>query len=258
MSEGRLILTSLPGVPLIQAGDDLTTIILDALQRASLPLIDGDVIVLGQKIVSKAEGRVFDLEHVRPSREAEALAEETEKDPRVVELILGESRRVLRKRVGLIIVEHRLGFVCANAGIDRSNVERSGEDHGEKVLLLPEDPDATALKIQRGIQDATDANVAVLIIDSHGRAWRMGTVGVAIGAANFPALLDLRGEEDLFGYKLQSTEVGLADEVAAAASVLMGQASEGRPIVHLRGLPYPLREGSLQEIIRPPSLDLFR
>lgn len=258
MSEGRLILTSLPGVPLIQAGDDLTTIILDALQRAGLPLIDGDVIVLGQKIVSKAEGRVFDLEHVRPSRDAEALAEETVKDPRVVELILGESRRVLRKRVGLIIVEHRLGFVCANAGIDRSNVDRSGEDQGEKVLLLPENPDATALEIQRGIQDATDANVAVLIIDSHGRAWRMGTVGVAIGAANFPALLDLRGQEDLFGYKLQSTEVGLADEVAAAASVLMGQASEGRPIVHLRGLPYPLRAGSLQEIIRPRSLDLFR
>jgi coenzyme F420-0:L-glutamate ligase/coenzyme F420-1:gamma-L-glutamate ligase len=253
-----LTLTSLPGVPLIQAGDDLTGVILEALLRADISLADGDVIVLGQKIVSKAEGRDVYLEDVRPSPEAEALAEETDKDPRVVELILRESRSVLRKRVGLIIVEHRLGFVCANAGIDRSNVDPSDRMHGEKVLLLPDNPDATALEIQRGIQDATDVDLAVLIIDSHGRAWRMGTVGVAIGVANFPALLDLRGEEDLYGYKLRSTELGLADEVAAAASVLMGQASEGRPIVHLRGLPYPLRQGSLQDILRPRSLDLFR
>jgi coenzyme F420-0:L-glutamate ligase/coenzyme F420-1:gamma-L-glutamate ligase len=173
-------------------------------------------------------------------------------------MILQESRSILRKRIGLIIVEHRLGFVCANAGIDRSNVGPADESIGEQVLLLPLDPDRSAREIQRRIQDETGAELAVLIIDSHGRAWRMGTVGVAIGVANFPALMDLRGWEDLFGYRLQSTEVGLADEVAAAASIMMGQAAERRPVVHLRGLPYPLRAGSLEEILRPREQDLFR
>lgn len=258
MNANSLVLSPLPGIPLIEAGDDLAVIILGALERSEISLSDGDVIAIGQKIVSKAEGRMVNLVDIRPSAEARRLAEETEKDPRLVELILQESRSILRKRLGLIIVEHRLGFVCANAGIDRSNVGPADESTGEQVLLLPLDPDRSAREIQRRIQGETGAEIAVLIIDSHGRAWRMGTVGVAIGVANFPALMDLRGWEDLFGYRLQSTEVGLADEAAAAASIMMGQAAERRPVVHLRGLPYPLREGSLEEILRPHEQDLFR
>lgn len=258
MNADALVLTPLPGIPLIEAGNDLAAIILDAVERSAISLEDGDVIVIGQKIISKAEGRVFNLADIRPSGEARKLARETEKDPRLVELILRESRTVLRKRSGLIIVEHRLGFVCANAGIDRSNVGFTEEVSGERVLLLPVDPDRSARAIQKRIHEETNAGVAVLIIDSHGRAWRMGTVGVAIGVANFPALVDFRGREDLFGYRLQSTELGLADEVAAAASIMMGQAAERRPVVHLRGLPYPLREGSLRELLRPREQDLFR
>jgi coenzyme F420-0:L-glutamate ligase/coenzyme F420-1:gamma-L-glutamate ligase len=175
-----------------------------------------------------------------------------------VELILAESRRVLRHRPGLIIVEHRLGFVCANAGIDHSNV--AGEDRGEEawVLLLPENPDASARAIRDRLAGTEGAAPGVLIIDSHGRAWRNGTVGVVIGAAGFPCLLDLRGRPDLFGYRLRVTEVGLGDEVAAAASMLMGQTDEGRPVVHLRGLDFPARDGSLKELLRPAELDLFR
>jgi coenzyme F420-0:L-glutamate ligase/coenzyme F420-1:gamma-L-glutamate ligase len=223
-----------------------------------MKLQGGDVIVLGQKIVSKAEGRLRNLAEVQPGEPAFLLAAETQKDPRLVELVLAESRRVLRTRPGLIIVEHRLGFVCANAGIDHSNV--AGEDEGGEawVLLLPEDPDASARRLKSRFEAATGAHIAVLIIDSHGRAWRMGTVGVVIGAAGFPCLLDLRGQEDLFGYRLRVTEVGLGDEVAAAASMLMGQAAEGRPVIHMRGLTYPPQDGSLAELIRPAEEDLFR
>jgi coenzyme F420-0:L-glutamate ligase/coenzyme F420-1:gamma-L-glutamate ligase len=251
-------LTALPGIPLIRAGDDLASLILSSLSSAGVELQDQDVIVLGQKIVSKAEGRLRNLADVTPGEAARRLAAETEKDPRLVELVLAESRRVLRRRPGLIIVEHRLGFVCANAGIDHSNV--AGEDEGGEawVLLLPEDPDASARRLRARLTEATGARVSVLIIDSHGRAWRMGTVGVVIGASGFPCLLDLRGNEDLFGYRLRVTEVGLGDELAAAASMLMGQAAEGRPVIHVRGLAYPARDGSLVELIRPAEEDLFR
>lgn len=251
-------LTALPGIPLVRPGDDLAALILSSLALAGLALQKQDVIVLGQKIVSKAEGRLRNLAEVTPGEAARRLAAETDKDPRVVELVLAESRRVVRTRPGLIVVEHRLGFVCANAGIDHSNV--AGEDDGAEawVLLLPEDPDASARKLRQRLFEATGAQVAVLIIDSHGRAWRMGTVGVVIGAAGFPCLLDLRGREDLFGFRLRVTEVGLGDEVAAAASMLMGQAAEGRPVVHIRGLVYPERDGSLGELLRPADQDLFR
>lgn len=254
----RMTLTALSDIPLIERGDDLGGVILDGLRRSGLRLQDGDVIGVASKIVSKAEGRVVHLSQVIPSPEARDLAARTEKDPRMVELVLSESHSVLRTRPGLIIVEHRLGFVCANAGIDHSNV--SGED-GETegwVVLLPEDPDASAARIAQRLWDASGGRVGCLIIDSHGRAWRMGTVGVAIGVAEFPALVDLRGELDLFGNVMQVTEVGLADEVAAAASTLMGQVDEGRPVVHVRGLPYPLREGGLSELLRPRDQDLFR
>ncbi len=248
-------LTALPGFPRIRPGDDLAALILEGLEAAALRLEAGDVIVVAQKVVSKAEGRLVDLQDVTPSAPAHELAERAEKDPRLVELILLESREVLRVRPGLIIVEHRLGFVCANAGIDHSNVDQAA---GERVLLLPEDPDASARRLRDRLEAACGVRPAVLIIDSHGRAWRMGTVGVAIGVAGLPALLDLRGRPDLFGRRLQVTQVGLADEVAAAASLLMGQADEGCPVVHLRGLRYPPHDGSLAELLRPRELDLFR
>jgi coenzyme F420-0:L-glutamate ligase/coenzyme F420-1:gamma-L-glutamate ligase len=256
MSQQQLTFTALPEIPLIRPGDDLVAIILAGLDAAGVTLLDGDVIVVGQKIISKAEGRFVDLEQIHPSPEADALAEETGKDPRLVELILSESMEVLRKRENLIIVEHRLGFVCANAGIDRSNIEN--DEDGEWVLLLPEDPEMSARELRDGFRTANGVEVGVLINDSHGRSWRMGTVGVCIGVAGFPAVVDLRGQKDLFGYTLRSTVIGLADEIAAGASALMGQADERQPVIHVRGLPYPLREGSLSEILREKELDLFR
>lgn len=249
----QMTLTALPGIPLVQPGDDLAGLILDGLQRAGIELRDGDLLVVAQKVVSKAEGRQVDLRQVEPSDRARQLAEHTQKDPRLVELLLSESRSVLRSRPGLIVVEHRLGFVCANAGIDHSNVE--GE---ETVLLLPENPDRSASQLRQRIQSESGVEIGVLVIDSHGRAWRMGTSGVAIGVSGVPALLDLRGEPDLYGDPLLVTEVGLADELAAAASALMGQAAEGRPVIHLRGLPYSLREAGIGELLRPEEQDLFR
>jgi coenzyme F420-0:L-glutamate ligase / coenzyme F420-1:gamma-L-glutamate ligase len=253
-----LTLTPLPGIPLIQTGDDLVSIILAGLDRANLRLLDGDILVLAQKIVSKAEGRWINLKEVQPTGRASEMGSQIEKDPRLVELVLRESRGVLRTRPGTIIVEHRLGFVCANAGIDHSNVAGEGEQGSEWVLLLPEDPDRSAGALRNGLEEHTGVKLGVLIIDSHGRAWRTGTVGVAIGLSGLPGLLDLRGGQDLFGYTLRITQVGVADELAAAASLVMGQAAEGLPIVHVRGFPYPLREASLPELLRPREQDLFR
>jgi coenzyme F420-0:L-glutamate ligase/coenzyme F420-1:gamma-L-glutamate ligase len=253
-----LTLTPLPGLPLISPGDDLASLILHALDRANITLLDGDILVLAQKIVSKAEGRLVDLSQVTPSTRALELAESTAKDPRLVEVILGESRQVLRTRPGVIIVEHRLGFVCASAGVDHSNVQSDTGRDGDWILLLPENPDASASALRRRLQAASGASLGVLIIDSHGRAWRMGTVGVAIGVSGLPALVDMRGWADLFDFRLQITQVGVADELAAAASLVMGQAAEGTPVVHVRGFPYPLREASLGELLRPRDQDLFR
>ena len=253
-----LTLTCLPGIPLIRPGDNLVEMIGTALERAGLVLQDGDILVLAQKIVSKAEGRMLNLARVNPSARALELAASIDKDPRLVELILQESREVLRTRPGTIIVEHRLGFVCANAGIDYSNVAGLGDGQEEWVLLLPENPDDSAHRIRQGLERAASVHVGVLIIDSHGRAWRQGTVGAAIGLSGMPGLVDLRGSPDLFDYTLRITQVGAADELAAAASLVMGQAAEGTPVVHVRGFPYPLREGSLEELLRPKELDLFR
>ena len=253
----QMILTALPGIPLVFPGDDLAVLILEGVERAGLVLQDGDLLVVTQKVVSKAEGRLINLVEVDPSPEAIRLGEETNKDPRLVEIILNESRQVLRTREGVIIVEHRLGFVCANAGVDHSNVQDEEGQQGEWVAMLPQNPDASAQRLGERLQDATGAKIGVVIIDSHGRAWRLGTVGIAIGVAGFPALLDLRGRPDLFGDPLRSTQVGLADEVAASASILMGQADEGLPVIHIRGLPYAMREGTLREILRPRELDLF-
>jgi coenzyme F420-0:L-glutamate ligase/coenzyme F420-1:gamma-L-glutamate ligase len=253
-----LTLTALSGIPLIRQGNNLADIVVNALQENRILLEDNDILVFAQKIVSKAEGRAVNLATVTPSPRALELAQQTEKDARVVELMLQESNEVLRTRVGAIIVEHKLGFVCANAGIDHSNVAGTGATTEEWVLLLPAEPDHSAERIRDAVQYQTGKRIAILIIDSHGRAWRNGTVGVAIGFAGLPGLLDLRGRPDLFGYTLQVTKVGVADELAAASSLVMGQAAEGTPVVHVRGFPYELRTGSLKELIRPKEQDLFR
>jgi coenzyme F420-0:L-glutamate ligase/coenzyme F420-1:gamma-L-glutamate ligase len=253
-----LILTPLPGLPLVVPGDRLDEMIWGAIEESGFALADGDILVLAQKIVSKAEGRLVDLTGVRPSPRAAAIAGEVAKDARLVELILQESREVLRTRPGAIIVEHRLGFVCANAGIDHSNVQGEGTVAEEWVLLLPENPDRSAENLRKRLEKVSGVELGVLIIDSHGRAWRNGTVGVAIGLSGLPGLVDLRGQPDLFGYQLRITQVGAADELAAAASLVMGQAAEATPVVHARGFPYPLREAALEELLRPKNLDLFR
>lgn len=253
-----LTLTSLQHIPLIRHGDDLADIVVSALHEDHIALEDNDILVIAQKVVSKAEGRAVNLAAVTPSQRAIDLAEKTQKDARLVELILRESNEVLRTRVGTIVVEHKLGFVCANAGIDHSNVAGAGDATQEWVLLLPEEPDSSAQKIRQQVETKTGKRIGILIIDSHGRAWRNGTVGVAIGMAGLPGVQDLRGEQDLFGFTLRITQVGVADELAAAASLTMGQAAEGTPVVHVRGFPYPLREGSLQELLRPKEQDLFR
>lgn len=258
-----LTLTPLQDIPLIKPGDNLAGLILRALELSNLQLSTNDIIVLAQKIVSKAEGRLVNLATVNPSPAALELAAKTGKDPRLAELVLSESNTVLRARPGSVIVEHRLGFVCANAGIDQSNVTMQ-DTPGEWVLLLPKDPDASAAQIRAKLEAATPwqgqagKQIGVMIIDSHGRAWRMGTVGTVIGLSGLPGLVDLRGQPDLGGYTLKITVVGAADELAAAASLVMGQAAEGTPVVHVRGFPYPLREGSLKELLRPKDQDMFR
>lgn len=254
----KMELTPLENIPLIRAGDDLAKITMDALSRQNIRLLDGDILVFAQKIVSKAENRLVYLPEVQPSDQAIQIAAEVEKDARFIELVLRESRQVIRKRPGTIIVEHRNGFICANAGIDHSNVRGPYGEADLWVLLLPENPDRSALQIRSEIQNRSGVKIGVLIIDSHGRAWRLGTVGVAIGLSGMPGLVDLRGEADMFGYQLRITQVAAADELAAAASLVMGQADERTPIVHVRGFPYPLREGSFGELPRPVELDLFR
>jgi coenzyme F420-0:L-glutamate ligase/coenzyme F420-1:gamma-L-glutamate ligase len=244
------------GLPLIRRDDPLADLIVDALGGPAAAFHPGDVMVVAQKVVSKTEGRVVRLDTVTPSARAEELAQESQKDSRLVELILQESREIVRVRPGLIIVEDRRGFICANAGIDRSNVPQQGD--GEEVALLPADPDASARAMQARIQELTGVRVGVLINDSHGRAFREGTVGVTIGLAGLPALTDRRGYPDLTGYELQHTVIGTADEIAAAASLLMGAAAEGIPAVVVRGLNLPPDDGHARQLQRPRELDLFR
>lgn len=253
-----LILTPLIGIPLVQPGDKLAPILETAVERAGLGLEEGDILVLAQKIISKAEGRLVNLMEVTPSSEALELAKRVQKDPRFVELVLRESRSVLRARPGTLIVEHRCGFVCANAGIDHSNVHGLSGSAGDWVLLLPEDADASAKRLRDQLEAVSGARLGVVIIDSHGRAWRTGVVGMTIGLSGVPGLVDLRGKTDLFGYRLRVTQVAAADELAAAASLIMGQAAESTPAVHVRGFPYPLRESGLAELLRAKERDLFR
>ena len=252
----EIVYTALPGIPEIERDAPLARLLLEALARIDRRLADGDVLVLAQKIVSKAEGRRVSLASVMPGPRAHELAAETGKDPRLAELILREAREVLRVKRGVIIVEHRLGFVMANAGIDRSNVPAGADE--ESVLLLPEDSDASAVRLRDELRAACGADVGVVINDSFGRAWRNGVAGVAIGVAGIPALVDLRGAADREGRALAVTQVAAADELAAGASLLMGQAAESTPAVLVRGFPYAAREGSARELVRPRAEDLFR
>ncbi|GIK58496.1 MAG: coenzyme F420-0:L-glutamate ligase [Chloroflexi bacterium] len=247
---------SIPHIPHVQPGDNLAELLLTALQQANIELQNGDVLAIAQKIVSKAEGRLVNLGTVTPGAQAQIVAGHTGKDSRVVELILQESEEISRMRPGVLIVRHRLGFTSANAGIDRSNVAQSGAD--ETVLLLPEDPDASAARICQHLQEYFQVQLGVVITDSHGRPFRLGTVGVAIGVAGMPALWNRRGELDLYGYALQHTDVAVADEVAAAAGLLMGQAAEGSPAIVVRGLQLPAGDGKATDLIRPKELDLYR
>jgi coenzyme F420-0:L-glutamate ligase/coenzyme F420-1:gamma-L-glutamate ligase len=252
----RLTLIPLPGIAHIEPGDDLVAQIHAAALRAEEPFKDGDVVVVAQKIVSKAEGRYVDLRTIEPSPRARELAAEVDKDPRLVQVILSESTEVVRKKPGVLVVAHRLGLVLANAGIDLSNVEQV--DNSERVLLLPTDPDASAARLRRGIAIRSGASVGVIITDSLGRAWRKGTVGFAIGTSGVASMVDLRGSPDLFGRALQHTEVGRADELAAAASVLMGQAAEGIPVVLVKGYQCTAPANAASALVRPRSEDLFR
>ncbi len=241
--------------PLVQPGDDLAKTVLAALEDADLRLVAGDVLVLAQKVVSKAEGRYVTLSEVEVSAEAEQLAAQADKEPALAQLILNESREVLRVRPGVIIVEHRLGYVHANAGIDRSNLP---EEEAAAVLLLPENPDASAAALRSALEAAFEPGLAVIINDSAGRAWRQGTQGFALGCSGITPLEDQVGRPDLFGRPLEVTEVAMADEMAAAASLVMGQADQGCPAVVIRGASWQVSEQGSEALLRPREMDMFR
>lgn len=251
-----LSLHALPGFPLVEPGDDLSALILGALDRAQLTLQDGDVLALAQKIVSKAENRYAYLNDVEPSTAAHELAEMADKDPRIAELILRESTDVVRVRKGAVIVRHRNGYVHANAGIDQSNI--SATDDNPRVLLLPVNPDRSAQQLREAIRKSTGVDVGVIINDSAGRPWRTGVTGFAIGTAGFVPLVSKIGAPDLYGRPLEITEIAVADELAAAASFAMGQAAEGTPVVLIRGAQLSQGEQGSQTLIRPLEQDLFR
>ena len=253
----ELMLAGLGGFPEIEPGAALAPLVAEAVNRAGMRLQAGDVLVVAQKIVSKAEGRRVALRNVTPGPRATELARTTRKDARLVELVLQESREVLRtSKNGVIVVEHRLGFVMANAGVDRSNVPHAEGE--ESVLLLPENPDASARALRDALRELCGVELGIVINDSFGRAWRNGVCGVAIGVAGIPALVDVRGKPDRHGRALEATLVAAADELAAAASLLMGQGDESVPVVLARGFPYAARESGAHELVRPRDQDLFR
>lgn len=254
-----LTLTGISSIPIIKPGDNLGAMILRAAEETGIQLQANDIFVLAQKIVSKAEDRFVNLTQVKPSQKATELAERVNKDARLVELVLSESKKVIRAAPNVLIVEHKLGFICANAGIDHSNVSGPWGDQNDWVLLLPKDADASARIIRAEIEKKSSiAPIGIMIIDSHSRAWRVGTVGTTIGLAGVPGVVDLRGASDIYGYKMQYTIISAADELAGAASLIMGQVDERIPVVHVRGFPYPLRESSLKEMLRLEQNDLFR
>lgn len=249
-----LMLNPLEGIPLVNPGDDLADLVLFSLPMSNIEIDHGDILVFAQKIVSKAENRYRQISTQEISREATALAQQTGKPPGLIQLIINESNEIIRAQEGLLIVEHRLGFVCANAGIDQSNTGR-GDDW---ALLLPENPSQSARGIREKIEKKTRKNIGVVIIDSHGRSWRNGTLGLTIGLSGVPALIDFRGKQDIDGRILRLTTVAVADELAAAASLVMGPADEQKPIVHVRGFPYKLGKGQFEDLLRNKDSDIFR
>ena len=256
----KLVFFAIPGIPLIEPGDNLVSIIENVLSQTGETLQDNDVLVVAQKIISKAENRYVSLAEIKPSAAAVALAKEVQKDPRHVQVILSESNEVVRKKPGVLIMEHRLGFVHANAGVDRSNIET---DHKkERVLLLPFDPDASARRLREGLERYYGICLAVIISDTSGRAWRNGLQGLAIGVSGFTALENHIGSRDLFERKLEVTEVAAADEMAAGASLLMGQKDEKTPLVLVRGYqpsePEDEKQRGIKPLLRPKNQDLFR
>ena len=256
MTARSLTVSPLPGLPRVRPGDDLVAMIIAAIDRAGLVPVAQNIIVLAQKIVSKAEGRLASLDSVTPSPRALELAAITGKDPRQMELVLADSAEVLRAKKNVIVVAHRLGLVMANAGIDRSNVEQAGES--ETVLLLPLDPDASARRLKEGLEAHYRVPLGVIITDSIGRAWRLGAVGHAIGAAGVPAIIDQRGQPDMNGRALEVTETAFADSVASAAVLVMGEAAEGTPAALVRGLTWTAPEKPAAALIRPAAEDMFR
>ena len=252
----RITVTAVEGLPLFQPGQNLAGIVTQAITAQGLAPEDGDVVVFAQKVVSKVEARAVPLASVTPGEAARAAAATAQKDPAVVELIMHEAAELMRVVPGVIISRHRTGHVLANAGIDASNVADPG---AEQVLLWPADPDASAGRLRRDLEAAFGVRLAVVISDSLGRAWRMGTVGTAIGVSGLRPLRDCRGETDLFGRELQATVIGVADEIAAAASLVMGEAAEGTPVAIVRGAKYDLsEEDGVAELLRPLDKDLFR
>ncbi len=251
----QISLTAVPGLPAVGPGDDLAGLIVDAAGRAGLLFQQDDILAVAQKVVSKAEGALVRLATVQPTPRAVEVAAQIGKDARLVEVILRESREVLKLRRDLMIVVHRLGFVCANAGVDRSNAPQEG---GETVILLPRDPDASARRMRQAIRQHTGHEVGIIVTDTHGRAFREGVLGVAIGVAGLPALRDLKGRRDLFGYEMRVTVQAVADQLAAAATLLMGETDEGLPAIIIRGLHLPREEGSVQPLVRAREKDMFR
>ena len=247
-------LTAVAGIPDIRPGISLPEILVTALEEYGPRPVPGDVLVVAQKVVSKAEGSVVDLSRITPGEDAVRLGAETRKDPRLVEVILGESARVVRVQHGVLITEHRLGFICANGGVDHSNVGLGAD----VVSLLPRDPDASARAIREALAEGFGAGVAVIINDSHGRPHREGAVGVCIGASGLEPLLSLVGRADLYGYTLRTSVEAVADELAAAATLLQGQCDEGTPAVLIRGLSVPQGAGGAGRLLRDPARDLFR
>jgi coenzyme F420-0:L-glutamate ligase/coenzyme F420-1:gamma-L-glutamate ligase len=254
----RVEIRAIPGFPIVEAGDDVGELIVAALERAHLELRDGDALVVTSMVFSRAEGRFVDIATVEPSPRAVEVGASIGKDPKIVELILRESRSISRSAPGVLVVRHRLGFISANAGIDCSNAVPKGEGaSGPWALLLPESPDASAEHIRRTLHRATSANIGIVVSDSFGRPFRLGTVGAAIGVAGMPALWDRRGEPDLFGRTLEHTITALGDQVAAAADLVAGQAAEGRAIVLVRGLTFPIGTHSAGELVRDADEDLY-
>ena len=249
-------ITALREFPLVSSGCDIVQLTLECVKKQNIFIESGDIFVFTQKVVSKAEGREINLKDVVPSEKARNLSITTGKDARLVELILSESKEIIRKSTDLIIAEHRLGMILANAGIDHSNIRP--DDIGEWVLLLPVDPDETSKNYRQRICDLTNKKVGIIISDSVGRAWRNGTTGLAIGIAGVPAVEDHRGKLDLFGVPLVASQEAIADELASAASLVQGQADEGRPVALIRGFKIVSQESSAKALIRRKEFDLFR